>query len=59
MKEIKKVGFFVNTTKANAVGVVEGVSMWLEERGIVPLLPEEQAVEIGVSANGYLQNGGR
>ena len=52
MKEIKKVGFFVNTTKANAVGVVEGVSMWLEERGIVPLLPEEQAVELGYPQTG-------
>ena len=52
MKEIKKVGFFVNTTKANAVGVVEGVSTWLEERGIVPLLPEEQAVELGYPQTG-------
>ena len=47
MKEIKKVGFFVNTTKANAAGVVEGVSTWLKERGLVPLLPEEQAIELG------------
>ena len=47
MKEIKNIGFFVNTTKANAAGIVEGVSAWLEERGIVPLLPEEQAVELG------------
>ena len=43
MKKIKSVGFFVNTTKANAADVVEGVSTWLEKRGIVPLLPEEQA----------------
>ena len=47
MKAIKNIGFFVNTTKANAAGIVEGVSAWLEERGIVPLLPEEQAVELG------------
>ena len=46
MKEIKNIGFFVNTTKANAAGIVEGVSAWLEERGIVPLLPAEQAVEL-------------
>jgi NAD+ kinase len=46
MKKIKKVGLFVNTTKENAAGIVEGVSAWLEERGIVPLLPEEQAVEL-------------
>ena len=52
MKEIKKVGFFVNTTKANAVGVVEGVSTWLKERSIVPLLPEEQAVELGYPQTG-------
>ena len=47
MNAIKNIGFFVNTTKANAAGIVEGVSAWLEERGIVPLLPEEQAVELG------------
>ena len=47
MKKIRSVGFFVNTTKSNAAGIVEGVSAWLEERGIVPLLPEEQAVELG------------
>ncbi len=47
MQAIKNIGFFVNTTKANAAGIVEGVSAWLEERGIVPLLPEEQAVELG------------
>ena len=52
MKKIRSVGFFVNTTKANAAGIVEGVSAWLEERGIVPLLPEEQAVELG-----HLQTG--
>ena len=47
MKKIKNVGLFVNTTKANAGGVVEGVSAWLQERGIVPFLPEEQATELG------------
>ena len=52
MKKIRTVGFFVNTTKSNAAGIVEGVSAWLEERGIVPLLPEEQAVELG-----HLQTG--
>ncbi len=55
MKEIKNVGFFVNTTKANAAGIVEGVSAWLEERGIVPLLPEAQAVELGHLATGISQ----
>jgi NAD+ kinase len=47
MKKIKSVGFFVNTTKANAADVVEGVSTWLKERSIVPLLPEEQASALG------------
>ncbi len=47
MKKIKNVGLFVNTTKANAGGVVEGVSAWLQGRGMVPLLPEEQAIELG------------
>ncbi len=47
MKKIKNVGLFVNTTKANAGGVVEGVAAWLQERGIVPLLPEEQATALG------------
>ena len=46
MKKIKKVGLFVNTTKANAAGVVEGVSMWLAEQGTVPLLSDEQAVAL-------------
>ena len=47
MKKIKNVGLFVNTTKANAAGVVEGVSMWLEEQDTVPLLSDEQAVALG------------
>ena len=47
MKKIKNVGLFVNTTKANALDVVEGVSAWLQERGIVPLLPKEQAIALG------------
>ena len=52
MKEIKNIGFFVNTTKANATGIVEGVSAWLERRGLVPLLPDGQAVELGRSKTG-------
>ena len=52
MKKIKNVGLFVNTTKANAGGVVEGVSAWLQERGIVPLLPEEQATALGCPRTG-------
>ena len=46
MKKIKSIGFFVNTTKANAANVVEGVCTWLEARGIVPLLPDEQAAAL-------------
>ena len=52
MKKIKNVGLFVNTTKENAAGVVEGVSVWLKERGITPLLPKEQAVELELSQTG-------
>ncbi len=47
MKKIKSIGFFVNTTKANAASVVEGVYTWLEARGIIPLLPDEQASALG------------
>jgi len=46
MKKIQSIGFFVNTTKANAASVVEGVGTWLEARGIVPLLPDEQAAAL-------------
>ena len=46
MKKIQSVGFFVNTTKTNAARVVEGVCTWLEARGIVPLLPDEQAAAL-------------
>ena len=52
MKEIKKVGFFVNTTKANAASVVKDVSTWLKARGLVALLPEEQALELGAPKTG-------
>ena len=52
MKGIKKVGFFVNTTKANAASVVKDVSTWLKARGLVALLPEEQALELGAPKTG-------
>ena len=52
MKKIKNVGLFVNTTKANAANVVEGVSAWLHERGIVPVLPKEQAIALGCPRTG-------
>lgn len=47
MEKIKNVGLFVNTTKANAGDVVKGVSAWLQERSIAPLLPEKQAIALG------------
>ena len=47
MKKIQSIGFFINTTKANAAAVVEGVCTWLQARGIVPLLPDEQASALG------------
>ena len=46
MRKIKSIGFFVNTTKTNAASVVDGVCTWLEARGIVPLLPDEQAAAL-------------
>ena len=52
MKKIKSVGLFVNTTKANAADVVAGVSMWLKEQNIVPLLAEEHAVALGQPQTG-------
>ena len=52
MKKIRTVGFFVNTTKANAANIVKGVSTWLTDRGIIPLLPEEQALELGYPQTG-------
>jgi NAD+ kinase len=54
MKKIKSVGFFVNTTKANAASVVEGVSTWLKERGIVPLLSEDQATALGRTSQTHI-----
>ena len=47
MKKIKSVGLFVNTSKANAAGIVEDVSVWLKDRGITPLLSAEQATALG------------
>ena len=52
MRKIKKVGLFVNTTKVNATEVVEGVSLWLKDQGIVSLLSEEQAVALGQPQTG-------
>ena len=52
MKKIKSIGLFVNTTKANAADIVKGVSMWLKEQNIVPLLSEEQAIALGQPQTG-------
>ena len=52
MKKIKSVGLFVNTTKANAADIVKGVSMWLKEQNILPLLSEEQAIALGQPQTG-------
>lgn len=52
MKKIKKVGLFVNTTKANAADVVQGVSTWLKKQDIVPLLSEEEAIALGQPQTG-------
>ena len=43
---IKKVGFFVNTTKENARQVVVDVSKSLKQKGVIPLLPDEHAAAL-------------
>jgi NAD+ kinase len=52
MEKIRSVGLFVNTTKANAADVVQGVSTWLKKQDIVPLLSEEEAIALGQSQTG-------
>ena len=48
----KKVGFFVNTHKENASEVVADVSDLLTTDGVVPVIPEEQAVTLGLPSTG-------
>ena len=43
---IKKVGFFVNTTKENARQVVVDVSKSLKQKSVIPLLPDEHAAAL-------------
>ena len=52
MEQIKNVGLFVNTSKANAAGIVEGVCVWLRERALVPLLSMEEAGALGQPESG-------
>ena len=52
MEKIRSVGLFVNTTKANAADVVQGVSTWLKKQDIVPLLSEEEAIALGQPQTG-------
>ena len=52
MKKIRNIGLFVNTSKANAAGIVENLSVWLKDQGILPLLSEEHALALGQPQTG-------
>ena len=54
---MKTVGFSVNTSKSKAGQVVAEACDWLRNHGAHPLVPDEQAAILGVSAAGYNQNG--
>lgn len=44
----QKIGFFVNTSKANAAEIVAEVSEWLLQRDVTPLIAAEQAAVLGL-----------
>ena len=46
-----EIGFFVNTSKANAAEIVAEVSEWLLQRDVTPLIAAEQAAVLGSSCN--------
>ncbi len=48
----KKIGFFVNTTKENAKQVVADVNSLLKSEGIQSLIPNEQALGLGLPETG-------
>lgn len=43
-----QIGFFVNTSKANAAEIVAEVSEWLLQRDVTPLIAAEQAAVLGL-----------
>ncbi len=53
---MKTVGFFVNTSKPKAPEVVAAAVDWLRSQGVEPLVPDEQAVLLGVPGAGYNQH---
>jgi NAD+ kinase len=53
---MKKVGFFVNTSRPKASEVVIAASDWLRDSGIEALIPDEQAVMLDVAGAGCDQN---
>ena len=52
---MKTIGIIVNTSKPKAAEVVIEASHWLRRRGIRPLVPDEKAVALGISCDGYTQ----
>ena len=54
---MKTVGFFVNTSKPKASEVVIALYNWLRDKSIEPLIPDEQALTLGVPRSGCDQNG--
>ena len=44
----RNIGFFVNTSKANAAEIVAEVSEWLLQRDVTPLIAAEQAAVLGL-----------
>ena len=53
---MKTVGFFVNTSKSQAAQVVAEASKWLQRHGIKPLIPDEQAIALGIPRGGVDEN---
>lgn len=47
------IGIIVNTSKPKAATVAIEVSDWLKSQRITPLIPEEQASDLGIPSEGY------
>ena len=54
---METVGFFVNTSKPKAPEVVNALYNWLVDKSIQPLIPNEQALTLGVPRSGCDQDG--
>ena len=45
---MKTIGFFVNTSKKKALGVVPASVTWLQEKGIESLIADDEADAVGI-----------